>query len=161
MRLKAIITEDFTNYKKPALLLGTVYCSGKCCTDAGIPSSVCINNHLRNIEVITVSDDSICSDYVANPITQAIVFGGMEPFDQFNEVVSLIYKLRNDYKCSDDVVIYTGYNPDEIKSELEELKQFPNIIIKFGRFIPNDNPVFDDVLGVELASSNQYAVKIS
>ena len=41
------------------------------------------------------------------------------------------------------------------------LKSYKNIIIKFGRFIPNDKPHRDTILGVNLASSNQYAKKIS
>ena len=38
---------------------------------------------------------------------------------------------------------------------------YSNIIIKFGRFIPNREPHFDEVLGVNLASNNQYAKRIS
>ena len=35
-----------------------------------------------------------------------------------------------------------------------------NIIIKFGRFIPNRPSRYDEVLGVELASDNQFAKRI-
>ena len=42
-----------------------------------------------------------------------------------------------------------------------KLKQYDNIIIKFGRFIPNQEKHYDEVLGVELASPNQYARRIS
>ena len=35
-----------------------------------------------------------------------------------------------------------------------------NIIIKFGRFIPDQKSTFDSVLGVELASQNQYALPL-
>ena len=41
------------------------------------------------------------------------------------------------------------------------LKQYPNIIIKFGRFKPNQKSHYDDVLGVNLISDNQYGEKIS
>ena len=37
----------------------------------------------------------------------------------------------------------------------------PNIIIKFGRFVPMQQPHFDPILGVNLASDNQYAKQIS
>lgn len=161
MHLKAIVEEDFTNYKNPAMLLGTVSCTGKCCVEAGIPRGVCINNNLQDVNTCIIEDDSICSAYLGNPITEAIIFGGLEPFDQFDEVLNFIHTLRKCYDCPDYVVIYTGYYPNEIEDKLEQLEQFPNIIVKFGRFIPNDKPVFDEVLGVELASSNQYAVKIS
>ena len=38
---------------------------------------------------------------------------------------------------------------------------FKNIIIKFGRYIPNRNNKYDEILGVTLASDNQFAEKIS
>lgn len=63
--------------------------------------------------------------------------------------------------CDDDVVIYTGYYPDEIKDALDVLKGFNNIIIKFGRYIPNRQSRYDEILGVTLASDNQYAERIS
>lgn len=39
--------------------------------------------------------------------------------------------------------------------KVEQLKPFKNIIIKFGRYIPNQTSHHDDVLGVTLASPNQ------
>ena len=38
---------------------------------------------------------------------------------------------------------------------------FNNIIVKFGRFIPNQESHYDEILEVNLASPNQYARKIS
>ena len=72
-------------------------------------------------------------------VTFAICFAGLEPFEQFSEMFDLIFALRNNYHCNDTVVIYTGYNKDEITQEVETLKRFPNIIIKFGRFVPNQS----------------------
>jgi hypothetical protein len=40
------------------------------------------------------------------------------------------------------------------------LWDYKNIIIKYGRYIPNQTPHYDEVLGVYLASDNQYAVRI-
>ena len=37
--------------------------------------------------------------------------------------------------------------------------QYDNIVVKFGRFRPNQDPHYDNVLGVKLASNNQYAKK--
>ena len=41
------------------------------------------------------------------------------------------------------------------------LLQYPNIIIKYGRFIPDQKSHYDEILGVELASNNQYARNIT
>lgn len=110
---------------------------------------------------IDIGDEAIAKRYIGNNITQAIVFGGLEPMEQFDELVSLVKTIRKDFRCQDDIVIYTGYNHDEIRSAVEKLKEFDNIIIKFGRYIPNIKRRFDEVLGVNLASDNQYAEKIS
>lgn len=97
--------------------------------------------------------------YLNDGLEESIVFGGLEPLLQFNELVSLISKFRE--KTEDDIVIYTGYYPSEIEKEIEILKKYKNIIIKFGRYIPNRKSRYDEILGVTLASDNQYAEKIS
>ena len=48
-----------------------------------------------------------------------------------------------------------------IKDYIQELKKFETIIIKFGRFIPKSDSIFDKILGIKLASENQFAEKIS
>lgn len=161
MKVSTIIDEDFTNYKTPSMFIGAVSCGGKCCVEAGIPLSVCQNDGWRSRAAHAVSVQSVVERYIRNPITQAIIFGGLEPFEQFDDVAEFVRVLRTEYHCNDTVVIYTGYYPDELEDELKTLSSYPNIIIKFGRYIPDSPHRFDDVLGVELASDNQYAIKIS
>ena len=36
MRVKTVVDEDFTNYKKPSMFIGTISCGGKCCIEAGM-----------------------------------------------------------------------------------------------------------------------------
>lgn len=162
MRVKTIVDEDFVNYQKPSMFIGTISCGGKCCIEGGFPLSVCQNDGWRGNAPIDIRDRVIIERYLHNGISRAIVFGGLEPMEQSDELFEFIDMLRNSYKCDDDVVIYTGYNREEISSIVERLAhRFNNIIIKFGRYIPNMKSRFDEVLGVELASDNQYAVRIS
>lgn len=162
MRVKTIKTEWFQDYKKPSMFIGTISCGGKCCVEGGFPLSVCQNDGWRGNAPIDIQDRVIVERYLHNGISQAIVFGGLEPMEQSDELFAFIDVLRNQYKCDDDVVLYTGYNREEISGIVERLAQrFGNIIIKFGRYIPNMKSRFDEVLGVELASENQYAVRIS
>ncbi len=160
MRVRTIVTEDFTNYKKSSMFIGCVDCDGKCCTDGGFSPSVCINNVWHTTKVSTVDDRAVIKKYLSNTITHAIVFGLLEPFLQYEEMKNFIYILRNEFACNDDVVIYTGYKEEEVADKLYELSRFGNIVIKFGRFIPNQEGRFDEVLGVHLASDNQYAKRI-
>lgn len=161
MRIKQLVHEDFVNYKRPSMFIGTSYCTGKCYKELGLPCTICQNEALQRIETLDISSARITSVYINNPITQAIVFGGLEPFDQFDELYSFIEELRTEWQRNDDVVIYTGYYRHEIEKQIMMLASFPNIVVKFGRYIPGQKPHFDEVLGVNLASDNQYAERIS
>ena len=161
MRVKTIVDEDFVNYQKPSMFIGTISCGGKCCIEGGFPLSVCQNDGWRGSAPIDIRDEVIVKRYLQNQITHAIVLGGLEPMEQSDEVLALIKTLREDFDCHDDVVIYTGYYPDEVTAILDKLQAFDNIVVKFGRYVPNMKTRFDEVLGVHLASENQYAVRIS
>jgi hypothetical protein len=161
MRVKTIVDEDFVNYKTPSMFIGTISCGGKCCYEGGFPLSVCQNDGWRGCAPIDIRDEVIIKRYLQNPLTHSIVFGGLEPIEQHEEVLALIKMLREDYDCHDDVVIYTGYYPEEISIILSMIQKYDNIVVKFGRYKPNMKSRFDEVLGVTLASENQYAERIS
>lgn len=164
MLIKGLNDEDFVNYKKPSMYIAFPNCDFKCDYEAGC--SICQNSQLIREPNIDIQYHMIVSRYIHNPITKAIVFGGLEPILSYDDMYKLIKEFRE--VTNDDIVIYTGYTEDELESTyfnthlvLEELVDFPNIIIKFGRFILNQEKHYDEVLGVELASPNQYARRIS
>ena len=142
------------------MFIGTSLCDWKCCNEQCLDKNICQNSSLANSKTIDVSADEIYRRYINNPITKAVVIGGLEPMLQFSNVLELI-KIFRDNSCNDDIVIYTGYYKEEIADKIALLSKYKNIIIKFGRFIPNQEKHYDEVLGVYLASSNQYAERIS
>lgn len=156
MLIKNIVQEDFVNYKKPSMFIAFPFCSFKCERECGI--KCCQNSPLAQMPNIEVSIDTIVEAYLNNDITKAIVFGGLEPLDSFDDVYALIKAFRE--RTESDIIIFTGYNKSEIKQQIILLRQFPNIIIKYGRFIPGDKPHRDELLGIDLASQNQYAERI-
>lgn len=139
------------------MFIGFSRCTWKCEKECGM--RVCQNSALATAKTINIDVDRLINAYLNNPITKSIVCGGLEPFDTMNDLEKLVVALRNN--TDDDIVIYTGYKEEEIADEINWLSQFPNIIVKFGRFIPNQEQHYDEVLGVKLASDNQYAKKIS
>ena len=156
MKLKGLVDEDFVQYKKPSMFIIAPYCSFKCDKEAGC--ELCQNSDLAAAPIIEIDYDEIIDRYLNNPITEAVVCGGLESFDSFNELFNLIYALRQ--KNNDDFVIYTGYYPEEIYDKVKQLFIFKNVIVKFGRFIPDKPHRFDEILGIELASDNQFALTI-
>ena len=158
MRIRALIEENFQDYKKCSMLIGTAYCDWKCCKECG--EDLCQNIPLAQSPIIEMSNEVIAEKYLKNELSSAIIFGGLEPMDQFDEMIACIATLRR--HTDDDIVIYTGYNADEIIGKTRYLADtFKNIIIKYGRFVPHDTPRYDNVLGIVLASQNQYAERIS
>ena len=171
MQLKFLVDEDFINYKEASMFIGFPTCSFKCNIDCG--RVVCQNDPMKDAKTIDVDVDSICQRYLSNDITKAIVIGGFEPFDSAFDLELLIDTFRNKYSCKDTIVIYSGYtksellgkerneypnvNYDKLSALYKQIISYGNIIIKYGRYVPNYDKHFDDVLGVYLASDNQYA----
>lgn len=159
MIIKGLIDEDFSNYKIPSMFIAFPYCSFKCCKEQNLPIKTCQNCELAQIKDIEVSVNNIVNRFLSNPITTSVVVGGMEPFDSWTDLELLINTFRQHTEVT--IVIYSGYKEEEIQDKINKLKHYSNIIIKFGRYIPNQQPHFDEILGVQLASPNQYARKIS
>lgn len=160
MRVKNIIVEDFCNYKLPSMFIVSSECDFKCCTEAGCGIELCQNSSIISLPIKNIDDEYIYRRFIDNKITKAVVIGGLEPMLQIDEVIHLLSVFR-DHRDNHDFVIYTGYYPNEIKNEIHKLCYYDNVIIKFGRYIPNKPSCFDDILGITLASNNQFALRIS
>ena len=172
MRVKGIVFEDFINYKEPSMYIAFPNCSFKCDKECG--RTVCQNSALAKQPDIYVDKCELVEQYKQNSLTSAIVLAGLEPFDSDLDLLPFIDTVRRQYKINDPIIIYTGYTEEELeegrfgkangaqqKKYWDAIKQYPNIIVKFGRFIPDSEPRYDEVLGVTLASSNQYAKVVS
>ena len=142
MILRGLVDEDIVNYYKTSMYLIFPNCNFKCEKECGQP--ICQNSSLLCAPTIEISPETICERYIDNPITSAIVCGGLEPFDSKFDLLTLIYCLRHKYKCNDTFVIYTGYTEEELLNPengeqyflFKSITEYPNIIVKFGRFIP-------------------------
>ena len=145
MHVKFIQDEDITNYKKCAMFIGLPYCTFKCEKECG--KQICQNSPLTKSPTVEIDTAMIIKKYKQNFFTKAIVFGGLEPFDSFNDMNNLIAEFRK--YTYDDIVIYTGYTEDELFEEIEYLSVcYSNIIIKFGRFKPDTKQHLDPILGL-------------
>lgn len=158
--VKEIVDENFQDYKKASMFIATIKCDFKCLVEKGLDCGICQNSKTASLPNKKILIPDVFTRYCSNPLTHAVVIGGLEPMLQFEEILDLISYFREN-GCDDDFVIYTGYYTEEISQKVSLLKRFKNIIIKYGRFIPDSVSVFDNVLGVTLNSENQHAVKIS
>lgn len=157
MKIKGLQDEVFSDYKKPSMYVAFPSCSFKCDIENGC--ALCQNAALAHAPEIEISYNDLLDRYRSNQITTAIVCGGLEPFDSDEELLILVRAVRDYYRIKDDIVIYTGYTEEELQDNYyyQRILEYGNIIIKYGRFRPNEEPHLDPVLGVQLASNNQYA----
>lgn len=153
MKIKGLTDINFTDYKLPSLYIATPYCSFKCDKECG--RAVCQNSALATEPVFSISNTTLIQIYQANPITQAFVFGGLEPLDS-SDLLETIEELQARAHPR-RTVIYTGYTEEEVLVGHSQILSLSNLVIKYGRFVPNQPAHFDPILGVNLASPNQYA----
>ena len=165
MIIKGVIFEDFVNYKKPVMYIAFPKCDFKC--DKENRAQLCQNCAIAREPDIEVSELSIVQRYLSNPITEGVVISGLEPFDTPVQLLKFIKAFR--VETSEPIIIYTGYTEDELKNgyfydhnydankALWETIINYGVIVKFGRFRPNQEKHYDELLGVYLMSDNQYA----
>ena len=162
MLIKGLNECDFVNYKKTSMFIAFPTCDWKCERDCGI-KGLCQNSSLALEPNIEITIEELINRYMDFPITEAIVVGGLEPFDSPEDLLRLVKYFRA--VSQDDIIIYTGYTEDELMHDEAchnyIIKNYKNIVIKYGRYVPNQEPHYDEVLGVKLASDNQYARRMS
>ena len=107
MKIKGLKDVDYVNYCKPSMFIIFPNCSFKC--DKENSCSLCQNSKLAHESTLDVSLLTILDRYESNPLSKAIVCGGLEPFDSPNDLISLVTVARDCRGIEDDIVIYTGY----------------------------------------------------
>ena len=94
MLVKDIITTDLVNYKEASMLIAMPKCTFKC--DRLNGCKVCQNAELAKAPDIEVDIDKVIQKYLSNNLTHAVVFGGLESFDTFDDMYQFIKKLRKE-----------------------------------------------------------------
>lgn len=162
-KLLDIKTDNIIDYKKTSLLLVFPFCSGKC-------GEECQNKHLMGTVPTKYKNIDIINLYTNLPSHGAVVFAGLEPWDSFLEMKQLVKDFISQYKTV-DIVIYTGYEYNEIKNQIQELvdcfntnvvNNDDNLIIKCGMYDVNKKEYWkSDILGVNLATTNQTVISFN
>jgi pyruvate-formate lyase-activating enzyme len=142
MNIKYIMDENFQDYKKPSMLIATCKCDWKCLKEQCLDLSICQNSELTKQKNIDMPIQVIIDRYINNTITKAVIIAGLEPMLQFDEVIQFVKEFRD--VSNDDIVIFTGYYPEEISDKINELIEYKNIIVKFGRYKHQSNKKYVD-----------------
>lgn len=157
MKIRGYIDTVFQDYKKISSMICAPYCDWKCCKECG--EDICQNLPLVQQPIMDIDNKILIDRYIQNKLSSALIIAGLEPFDNFEDLLNFIKDFRQE--SQDEIIIFTGFYEYEIAEQLERLKKYSKIIVKFGRFIPNQESHYDEVLGVNLANKEQYAIRIS
>lgn len=159
MKILSLIDEDFSNYKDTSMVVCFPTCTFKCEKEGCVKH--CHGKDLLETEsIIETTPQEIVERYQKNPYSKALICSGLEPLDSFDDVEALLRTFRE--VSNDPFIIYTGYTLSEALQQIVKLKKYGNLIVKYGRMYDINfftEKKFDPLLGVELASSNQYARK--
>lgn len=160
MQYKNIMFDDVVNYKETSMFISACFCDWKCCKEIGADICLCQNSPAYCLKIKEIDNEKLVRKYLKLGTMHAVVLGGFEPLwnNSWNDVFEFLKCFRK--STQDPIVIYTGYHEDEVEDKIEQLKGLGNVIVKFGRYRPNQQPHHDDVLGVDLANDEQHAVKI-
>ena len=92
-------------------------CDFKCDKECG--SQVCQNSELASAADIDTDDAEIVNLYLSNPLTEAIVFQGLEPFDSWEDLARLIdyYRLVVDTFEAERIKNYDLFQNIKISNE--------------------------------------------
>lgn len=161
MQYKNIMFDDVVNYKKTSMFIGTCFCDWKCCKEIGADICLCQNSSAYCLKIKEIDNEKLVRKYLKLGTMQALVLGGFEPFwnNSWDETLAFLKCFRS--YTQDDIVIYTGYNEDEVADKIGQVKGLGNVVVKFGRYRPGQKPHRDEVLGVNLANDEQYAMRIA
>ena len=104
MKIKVVnvIDEDFSNYKRASMTIGFPFCTFKC------GRQVCQNGTLAAAPKIEIEAADLVERYMKNPITEAIIFQGLEPFDS-PEVFDLVAEFRTGTETHVDAANVVGF----------------------------------------------------
>ena len=109
MKVNSIIYEDFIQYKYPSMFIGFTKCTMKCGREH------CQNASLLTAPFLEIDADLLIDKFLTNPLTKAIVCGGLEPFDTPDDLKELVIAARK--RCDNDIVIYSGYTKEELENK--------------------------------------------
>ena len=79
MKIKGLQDEDFTNYKKTSMFIGTSVCDWKCCNEQCLDKSICQNSSLANKKKKNRSVYKVFRRNINNRVFDAFAVSGFDP----------------------------------------------------------------------------------
>ena len=88
MKLKFLLDVDCVNYKKISMFLGFPNCNWKC------GRALCQNSALAQEPSVDIGYEPLIQRYLNNPLSEAVVCGGLDPLDSWEELKIFVSLFR-------------------------------------------------------------------
>jgi pyruvate-formate lyase-activating enzyme len=137
-----------------APFVGALICAVSC----SIGCKDCFNESVKQEPNRCSYIPNILDEIQANPFNEGVILAGLEWSSQPKELIALVKEATKRHL---PIIIYTGYTSDQFIRRVPRIKEFPNVLIKYGSFNQNLRSFEHKEYGVNLASTNQHIQKIS
>ena len=114
----------------------------------------CFNQHLKNKPSIEMSAEEIINEVKKNPFNEGIILGGLEWFNQIDDMKVLMKTAAN---SGLKIMVYTGFSVIEDESIFKECAKKVDTYLKIGPYVEKLPQI--EMYGIVLASNNQKIIK--
>ena len=114
----------------------------------------CFNQHLKNKPSIEMSAEEIINEVKKNPFNEGIILGGLEWFNQIDDMKVLMETAAN---SGLKIMVYTGFPVIEDESIFKECAKKVDTYLKIGPYVEKLPQI--EMYGIVLASNNQKIIK--
>lgn len=114
----------------------------------------CFNQHLKNKPSIDMTADDIIAEVKKNPFNEGIILGGLEWFEQIDDMKVLMQTAAN---SGLKIMVYTGFPVIKDETIFKECAKKVDTYLKIGPYI--ETLPGRQMYGITLASKNQKIIK--
>lgn len=114
----------------------------------------CFNQHLKNKPSIDMTADDIIAEVKKNPFNEGIILGGLEWFEQIDDMKVLMQTAAN---SGLKIMVYTGFPVIKDETIFKECAKKVDTYLKIGPYV--ETLPGRQMYGITLASKNQKIIK--
>jgi len=129
-----------------------------CALDCNIGCKGCFNQSLKEAPIFYKKADEIMDEIMSNPFNEGVILAGLEWSLQPTELLALVKSatVRNM-----PVIVYTGHDINTFLRRVPLIKQFTEVLVKYGAYDESKLSLTHEAYGIKLASTNQHIDSIA
>ncbi|MCH4890037.1 radical SAM protein [Acidaminobacter sp. JC074] len=123
-----------------------------CALDCNIGCKGCFNQSLKEAPIFYKKADEVLDEIMSNPFNEGVILAGLEWSLQPSELMAMIKSCASK---NIPVIVYTGHKIETFLRRVPKIKNYPEVLIKYGAYDESKLSLTHEAYGVRLASTNQ------